>query len=291
VARVDAVIPTFNAPSPRLAAAISSCLTCRKVGRVIIVDDGSSPPAMLTTEVAADPRVRLVRQSNAGPSAARNRGIELARAEFILFLDDDDAMECYGLEVMLDLADRLGAAAVVGARFEMKAGAATVREVPPEWADRLLPSSAAAFWPHPCFGASGLLVRREALDAGIRFDPALLIGEDRDFLKRIGDAAPIAVCSRPVLTVHIHEGGENLTSMRRLDRRVRDHIALLDRHHDRQTDRPLRAQTLWLLNQVARQRPLDEGSWNALVDAARLRRWRIPLKPRWRVWRWKRAHG
>jgi GT2 family glycosyltransferase len=291
VARVDAVIPTFFAPAERLAASIHSCLHSRKVGRVIVVDDGSEPAASLPPDLASNPRTLLFRQSNGGPSVARNRGLDHVHAEFALLLDDDDRLEAYGVEALLALADEHGAAAVVGARFEQSPAGCTLRGVPPEWADRVLPAPESVFWPSAIFGASGLLVRRAALEAGVRFDPSLMIGEDRDFLRRIGEVGPIAVCSRPVLTVTLHQGSDNLTSPERLGRRVRDHIAILDRHHNLRSDAPLRAQTVWLLNQLAKRQPLDEASWEALTAAAAARNWRIPLKPRYRAWKGRRSDG
>src|SRR5688572_29369181 len=59
LARVDAVIATYNAPPARLAEAIGSCLASPLVGRVIVVDDGSEPPASLGTTGEEGGRVVL----------------------------------------------------------------------------------------------------------------------------------------------------------------------------------------------------------------------------------------
>src|SRR5690606_14922552 len=53
---------------------------------IIVVDDGSSSPLHLPRH----PIVRVVRQPNAGVSAARNRGINESTEELIAFLDHDD---------------------------------------------------------------------------------------------------------------------------------------------------------------------------------------------------------
>jgi glycosyltransferase involved in cell wall biosynthesis len=59
---------------------------------MVIVDDGSTDDtaALVESYAAADSRIRLLRQSNSGPSAARNRAMRAARGEFFTFLDSDD---------------------------------------------------------------------------------------------------------------------------------------------------------------------------------------------------------
>lgn len=91
---VSVVIPTWNRRR-ELAAAIESVLAqTLPVDEMIIVDDGSTDDTW--DSLKAMPQrigrigVRVVRQQNAGVSAARNAGIRLASGEFLAFLDDDD---------------------------------------------------------------------------------------------------------------------------------------------------------------------------------------------------------
>ena len=76
----------------------------------IIVDDGSpSPAARAAAEaaVAADPRARLIRQENGGPSAARNHGARHARADILVFMEADDLFEpTFAEKAVLALASR-----------------------------------------------------------------------------------------------------------------------------------------------------------------------------------------
>jgi glycosyltransferase involved in cell wall biosynthesis len=287
---VEAIIPAYNSPAEALRAAIASALGEPEAVRVLVVDDGSEPPLVLPEGIPAGERVRLLRQPNAGPSAARNAGIDAAEAEFLLFLDHDDVLLPGALGAALHVMQRRDAAAVVSGRYEERAGDRRLREAPGAWRDRLLPEAAEVFRPLAIFGASGLLVRREVARR-VRFDPDLRIGEDREFLRRLADAGAIAVNSQPLLTVRLHDGGVNLTSSRHLARRVGDHLKILRRHHDAASDAPFREQTIWLLNTLARQRPLDVQSWRELRAAAAEYGWDIPLKCRVRAWRGALAHG
>lgn len=280
MSRIEAVIPTFNAPSERLAQAIKSCLACADVGRVVVVDDGSEPPVDSGGE--AMPKVALVRRSNKGPSAARNAGAREAKADFVLFLDDDDEAIPEGVAAMLALAEEHNAAAVVAARFNVMPGGNAVRkDVPAEWARRKIPDPGDVFRPIALFGASGVLVHRRVFEQDIYFDERLWHGEDREFLRRVASKGSVVVSPEPALRVRIHEGADNLSGAKHMSRRVRDHLILLDRYRDQKSQYHLREQSAWLVNAAAKAR-VDRDAWNGLVAAMNERGWIVPLKARLR---------
>ncbi len=88
------VIPAYNV-APFVGAALESALrqTLRDL-EVIVVDDGSDDGTATVIDNIrrsyADARLHVVRQENAGLSAARNTGIQAAKGEFIGLLDADD---------------------------------------------------------------------------------------------------------------------------------------------------------------------------------------------------------
>lgn len=87
---VSVVIPVFNTDPKYVTDSVSSALS-QTFGdlEVVVVDDGSTRPDTIDTLLALQ-GIHLVRQANAGVSAARNRGIREARGELIAFLDADD---------------------------------------------------------------------------------------------------------------------------------------------------------------------------------------------------------
>lgn len=85
------IIPNYN-NAATLARAVASVLEQRcPVHEIIVIDDGSTDDSRRVAQQFGD-QIRYVRQDNAGVSAARNRGAELASGDWLAFLDADD---CY----------------------------------------------------------------------------------------------------------------------------------------------------------------------------------------------------
>ena len=106
--RVSVIIPLYNkAPYVRRALDSAAAQTFRDF-ELIVVDDGSTDEGARVVEDYGDGRVRLVRQPNAGPGAARNRGIAEARGELLAFLDADDAWTPPFLAECVRLLDEQG---------------------------------------------------------------------------------------------------------------------------------------------------------------------------------------
>jgi len=87
---ISVIIPYFNAKE-WIAETLESVLKQDiKDLEIIVVDDGSTDGA--GSFISKFPLVRYIRTENRGPSKARNLGIELAKGEFIQFLDADDLL-------------------------------------------------------------------------------------------------------------------------------------------------------------------------------------------------------
>jgi glycosyltransferase involved in cell wall biosynthesis len=100
---VSVVIPTFNR-AYCLAATVDSVLaqTHREL-EILVVDDGSTDGTheLLARRYAAEPRLRVLRQANAGVCSARNHGLREARGELVALLDSDDLWLPWKLEAQV----------------------------------------------------------------------------------------------------------------------------------------------------------------------------------------------
>ena len=99
---VSVIMPLYN-KRPYVRRAIDSVRKQRfSDWELIIIDDGSTDGS--ASEIPKDDgRIRFFQQENAGPAAARNRGIREARGEFVAFLDADDYYYPQKLQEELDL--------------------------------------------------------------------------------------------------------------------------------------------------------------------------------------------
>lgn len=99
---VSVVLPTHNRPELLLEAIGSLLQQTQRNWEAIVVDDASTPPAI----VPADERIRIVRHDRGkGGAACKNTGVALARAPVVAFLDDDDLYAPNYLERALGVLD------------------------------------------------------------------------------------------------------------------------------------------------------------------------------------------
>jgi glycosyltransferase involved in cell wall biosynthesis len=84
------VIPVYNRADVLPETLRSVLGQSERDFEIIVVDDGSTDDPKRAIAALADSRIVYVRQENRGGSAARNTGIDLARGQFVAFLDSDD---------------------------------------------------------------------------------------------------------------------------------------------------------------------------------------------------------
>jgi glycosyltransferase involved in cell wall biosynthesis len=183
---ISVVLATYNRRRT-LPRAIASVLAQQDTAfELVIVDDASSDDTAAYLATLDDPRIRVITcPNNAGPSAARNRGLAAARADVVAFLDSDDAYRPRRLAAPLAAfaADR-GLVATLSSAVKHD------RDGP---RDAVIPSvklAAPAFeWALICdlvpVEATSITVRRAAALGAGGFCERLRLTEDREFLIRL----------------------------------------------------------------------------------------------------------
>jgi len=224
---IAVVVPCFNAER-YLAAALESII-CQSLppAEILVVDDGSSDGSCQVAERYA-PRVRCVSRQNGGVSSARNVGISLTSAKYLLFLDADDLLLPDALETLaLTLAAKPEAGVAFGffEPFEEQTG--KVLPPPPYISQQVekvphvpLPGGGWLFTENlfsPLLRGSfipmgGTMVRRCVFEEVGSFDEEFRVGEDRDLWLRATVAFPFVCVKRVVMRRRLHD--TNLTGIR-----------------------------------------------------------------------------
>lgn len=168
------VIMALHDGAPWVADAIASVLAgADGLLELLVIDDGSTDDGAAIARRHGAP-VRVIAQANAGPAAARNRGLEEARGDVIGFLDADDLW--------------------LAGRPDPRRAALGATGVAAGWTRTFLDGSPERYVPDEATLALGsLLVRRDVVERIGRFDPVLRRGEDVDWRLRLREAGIEAV--------------------------------------------------------------------------------------------------
>lgn len=228
---VSVIIPVYNG-----ADFLENCLrsvikqTYRDI-EIIAIDDGSTDDSYAICERLAqeDQRIRLYRQENAGVSAARNLGIEVARGDYVLFVDADDVMIESGIQSLLQKSKDVDM--VVGSYISFRG----LNHTPIIWANESLSHSEildkmgeiekkiSTPW--------GKLFRKSVIDENsLRFDEKLPYGEDTIFcISFLKHADCISIIENPV---YMYRLGGYASSVRFYPQRNQIQLIFLERYWD-----------------------------------------------------------
>ena len=194
---ISVVIPTWNRAEHVIRAIGSVLGQSVQPGEVVVVDDGSEDG---TAERVLNtfPEVRLLRQSNLGVSAARNRGICESSGEWIAFLDSDDEWLPDKLAMQMELL-----------RLQPDLRACHTEEIWIRNGRRVNPMQKHAKpsgWifthclPRCCVSPSSVLLHRSVFDSVGNFDESLPACEDYDLWLRVFQQYPIGLVNAPLVT-------------------------------------------------------------------------------------------
>lgn len=195
---ISCIVPVFNGER-FLGEALDSIFaqTWRPI-EVIVVDDGSTDR---TKQVVArySERLTCFMQQNAGPGAARNTGLDLARGNFIAFLDADDLWHPDKLARQM---------ACFEARPELELCITHAKKfwIPELDHERKSLRGHRSSQAQPGYVCQTLLARRGLFDKIGVFDASLRIGEDTDWFLRVRHRrVPIEVIAEVLAFRRMHE--------------------------------------------------------------------------------------
>lgn len=198
--RLSVVVPAHDAAATVAAAVTSALAQTPAPIEVIVVDDGSTDDTAAVVDALAaacpDGGVRLLSQPCAGPSAARNRGIEVAQGDWVGFLDADDVWHPQKWAHQQQALAAHPEAVAVASDWAATAAATACPGGPPPLsvvteADLLVLNR---------FQTSTVVARAEALRQVGGFDARLDGVEDWDLWRRLAALGPIVKVDWPLVT-------------------------------------------------------------------------------------------
>jgi glycosyltransferase involved in cell wall biosynthesis len=207
---VSAIIPTYNRAKTIQGAVDSVLAQTWKEMEVIVVDDGSTDQTDEVLRAYGD-KIRVIRQKNGGPSAARNTGIKAATGEIVTFLDSDDAWLPLKTERQIKLLQRTESSGVVccvcNARMLFKSG-----EITSFQSAGLYPNLAEGLWSNPAdiliggflFFNQVVAIRREFLENVGCFREDLRFNEDYEMALRLSLTGPWGFIADPLVVWREH---------------------------------------------------------------------------------------
>ena len=221
---VSIIIPVYNAEN-YLPITITSLLWQKnKDFEVLFVDDGSPDGSVELIQrqmQGSQLNWRLIQQENRGQGAARNTGFLEAKGEWVLFLDADDAVQDYTVDLCSRMATQYPDTDVIFSGYWTVDGQAALKrteEVPGEVVvtrEQLLKDFLTR---KTVFLVPGTLYKREFLHRAQLLHTQIPWSEDQYFMWQVMDRLHSAVVCKSVLYNYVEHGGPSIMRSTPLDK-------------------------------------------------------------------------
>jgi len=201
---VSIIIPVYNGQNFIHNAIESVCNQTYTDIEIIVVNDGSTDATeeILNQISANDERIKIITQSNGGPSKARNTGINEAEGKYIAFVDADDILPKNYIKVLMSVIDDSDMA-VCGLKYNNHENAVTVNVPESNYniSEFVSDSLKGDISPIAAFtGPCARIFRMELIkDNKISFDEHYRYGEDTIFNLKY-----LALCKKILTTNQTH---------------------------------------------------------------------------------------
>jgi glycosyltransferase involved in cell wall biosynthesis len=215
--QVTVVIPTLNR-AKWLSRSVAAALSQVEVElEVIVIADGPSNEAEPVVRALEDPRLRyVVLPVRSGVSAARNAGIDLARGDWVAFLDDDDVWAPTKLRRQIEVGATADVVYTGVALLDDTGRLSAVLSVPDHarLAEALRETNVLST-------PSCVMVKTSLLRRLNGFDTRAAVLADWDLWLRLVASARVACCPEPLTGYTVHRQGMHARAPRKLRRELR----------------------------------------------------------------------
>ena len=221
---ISVVIPLYNKEA-HIENTIKSVLNQSfQKFEIIIVDDGSTDNSISVVRKFSDSRIHLVQQTNAGVSAARNRGIKEAKYNLIAFLDADDEWMPEYLETQYNLSIKYPECSVFACNYEFHSPDGKISKTHIEYLPFTSPDGIINNYfkivtdSHPPVWTSATMVKTEAIKSIGGFPAGVTLGEDLITWAKLACKYKIAYSRIPVAIYNFRSQIQLVTPRRAPDK-------------------------------------------------------------------------
>ena len=192
---ISVIVPAYDAARTILETVESVLGQTFQDFELIVVDDGSSDGTAELLKEISDSPLKVYSYENGGVAVARNRGIALAKGEFISFIDADDLWTPDKLESQLAALERMPEAGIAYSWTTMadENGEPLYPQKPVYFEGDVYPQLLVNNF---IFSGSNILARREAIESVGEFDLSLRACQDWDCYVRLAAKWPFVLVPR-----------------------------------------------------------------------------------------------
>ena len=270
---VSIIIPVYNVQD-YLARCVDSVLTQTYTDlEIILVDDGSIDiSGDICDEYALhDARVRVIHKENGGLSDARNAGLDVARGNYVAFIDADDYVHPSFVELLLKTINETGAQIAVSTWQELKDGDKPRKVKTKRPRCTILTQEEAissVFYQKKLNHSACSRIFETQLFNNLRFPEGMLYEDLAIIYPLLCKVEKVALINTPMY-YYMHRQGSIITTMSLRRTHVLDHI---ERIEEQVTDEApqylpaVRSRHLSACFNMLRLMPVDDPKWQATKE-------------------------